>query len=79
MGLPEGEFHLLLSFHDGTYRQELLDPAWAAVILDVTQRRGTPDPDAVARLVADGILVRTAPGGEGEDAPLAESAAAGAV
>lgn len=78
-GIPEGEFHLLLSFHDGTYRQERLDPAWAAVILDVVERRGAPDPEAVARLVADGILVRTAPGGEGEDAPLAESAAAGAV
>ena len=77
--LPEGEFHLLLSFHDGTYRQEMLDPTWAAVILDVVERRGTPDPDAVARLVSDGILVRTAPEGEGEEAPLAESAAAGAV
>jgi hypothetical protein len=74
-GLAEGEFHLLLTFHDGTYRQDLLDPAWAAVILDVTRHRGAPDPDAVAKLVENGILVRSAPGGAGEDAPLAEAAA----
>jgi hypothetical protein len=74
-GLPEGEFYLLLTFHDGNYKQEMLDPAWAAVILDVTERRGAPDPDAVARLVGDGILVRTAPAGAGDDVPVLESAA----
>jgi hypothetical protein len=75
-GLPEGEFHLLLTFHDGTFRQEMLDPAWAGVILDVTLRRGAPDPDAVARLVRDGLLVRTAPGGVFAEAPERETAAA---
>jgi len=74
--LPEGEFHLLLSFHDGVYKQEMLDPAWAAVILDVTERRGAPDPAAVARLVTDGLLVHTAPGSAGFDASVVELAAA---
>jgi hypothetical protein len=74
-GLPEGEFHLLLTFHDGTYQQKMLDPAWAAVILGVVEGRGAPAPDAVARLVADGILVRTAPDGAGSDALGAEAAA----
>jgi len=48
------------------------------VILDVTLRRGTPDPDAVASLVGSGVLVRTAPGGAGYDALAAELAAAAA-
>jgi len=59
--LPEGEFYLLLNFSDGSYKQEMLDPAWAAVILDVIERRGTADPGAVAQLVQSGLLVRTAP------------------
>jgi len=75
-GLSEGEFHLLLTFHDGTYKQDMLDPAWAAVILDVTLRRGAPDPDAVAKLVESGVLVRSAPDGAGFDASVEEAAAA---
>ena len=73
-GLPEGEFHLLLTFHDGTYKQDLLNPAWAAVILDVVEGRGAPDPEAVAKLAESGVLVRTAPGGVGFYAQAAEAA-----
>lgn len=73
-GLAEGDFHLLLTFHDGTYKQDMLDPAWAAVILDVTLRRGAPDPQAVAKLVESGLLVRTAPDRAGFDAAVAEVA-----
>lgn len=76
-GLPEGEFHLLLDFHSGTYQQDMLDPAWANVILDVAARRGTPDPEAVRKLVDAGILVRTAPSGVAEaSSPLEAMAGA---
>jgi len=75
--LPEGEFHLLLDFtQEGKYEQDVLDPAWARVILEVVERRGDPDPAAVQKLVDAGILVRSAPGGAGFDAAEAEAVAA---
>jgi hypothetical protein len=73
--VPEGEFYLFLDYRGGGLDQHPFDAAWAAIVRDAVGGRPAP-PDAVARLLEMGILVRTPPSADqpapGEPGPAAE-------